>query len=113
MNLHTLSDRELHENLQSLLRVGDESGAIDQLQASVQSLEGHRLELEMQNRALREMQVELEHSMRRYVALYDPLPIGYLTFSRAGRILEANATASEWLRRPSRRGGGAELPAGL
>lgn len=55
--------------------------------------------LETQRRALAEMQVELEGAIRRYADLYDNLPIALVTLTTKGRIVEANATALQWLRR--------------
>src|SRR5205814_6849509 len=40
---------------------------------------------------------ELEAAIRRYVDLYDFAPIGYVSFSRDGRIEEINLTATELL----------------
>jgi len=65
----------------------------------VHALQVHRIELEMQNRALRETQAELEQAVRRYSDLYDHLPIGYVTVSPQGRIVEANLAAGELMRR--------------
>src|SRR5215467_5567429 len=57
----------------------------------------HQVELEMQNQQLRATQEELEASRARYFALYDLAPIGYVTISEAGLILEANLTAASLL----------------
>jgi len=57
----------------------------------------HEIELEMQNESLRRVQEELEASRERYFDLYDLAPVGYLTLSESGWILEANLTAAKQL----------------
>jgi PAS domain S-box-containing protein len=48
-------------------------------------------------RALYQPKTELESAIQRYVELYDFAPIAYVSFDRAGRIEEANLTATELL----------------
>lgn len=57
----------------------------------------HQIELEIQNEALRQMQLTLEESRDRYVDLYDFAPIAYLTISREGMIAEINLTGADLL----------------
>ena len=52
----------------------------------------HQIELEMQNEELRRSQSELATSRARYFDLYELAPVGYLSFSQQGIILEANLT---------------------
>jgi PAS domain S-box-containing protein len=57
----------------------------------------HQVELESQNDELRRTQLELEAAKSRYFELYDLAPIGYLTISEAGAILEGNLTGAQLL----------------
>ena len=63
-------------------------------QAMLHDLDVHRLELEMQNRELREAQGQLEESRNRLADLYDFAPVAYVTLDPMGKILEANLTAA-------------------
>jgi PAS domain S-box-containing protein len=51
----------------------------------------------MQNEELRRAQVELDATRARYFDLYDLAPVGYVTVSEKGLILEANLTAARLL----------------
>ncbi len=63
----------------------------------VHELRVHQIELQMQNRALRDAQAELETSRDRYADLFDFAPVGYVTVDEAGSIEEINLTACEML----------------
>ena len=59
----------------------------------------HQVELEMQNEALREAQIELAQSRNRYADLYEFAPVGYLTLGAHGMIDEINLTGATLLGR--------------
>jgi PAS domain S-box-containing protein len=67
------------------------------VQRLFQELRGHQTELERQNEELRRTQQELEASCDRYADLYDLAPVGYVTVSEKGLILEANLTGAALL----------------
>ena len=69
----------------------------DQSNRLYQELQVHQIELEMQNEELRRARDELEAERERYFDLYDLAPIGYLTISGKGLILEANLMAAALL----------------
>ncbi|MFH2058356.1 MAG: ATP-binding protein [Pseudomonadota bacterium] len=69
----------------------------DQIRQILQELRVHQIELEMQNEELRLAQEALDVSRARYQDLYDFAPVGYITLSEQGFILEANLTAAAML----------------
>ncbi len=66
----------------------------------VRDLRAHQVELEMQNRELREAQSLIENSRNRYSDLYDFAPVGYCTLDSRGRIQDINLTGAALLRTP-------------
>ena len=66
----------------------------EEARQSVHELRVHQIEMEMQNEELRRAQMELGASQARYFDLYDLAPVGYVTISEQGLILEANLTAA-------------------
>jgi PAS domain S-box-containing protein len=68
-----------------------------EMQKLVHELKNHQIELEMQNDELQRIQLELDASQKRYFNLYNLAPIGYLTLSDEGLILEANLASAKIL----------------
>ena len=60
-------------------------------------LRTHQIALEMQNEELRRTQEELVASRDKYAELYDFAPVGYVTLSAKGLILEANLAFANML----------------
>ena len=96
-DLSAFSKEQLEANLRELQKPDRDPPPPGDFQASLEELQVHRIELEMQNRALREMQSELEQSLQRYADLYDNLPLPYVTITPTGQITGANRAALEWL----------------
>lgn len=63
----------------------------------VHELQVHQIELELQNEELRLSQEALELSRTRYFELYDLAPVGYVTLSHKGIILEGNLSQATLL----------------
>ena len=66
----------------------------------LEELRVHQIELELQNEEMHRAQVELQASRERYFDLYDLAPVGYLTISDSGLILESNLKAAALLGLP-------------
>ena len=66
-------------------------------QRLLHELQVHQIELEMQNEEMHRLHLEMDRSRARYFDLYDLAPVGYITISESGLILEANLTAAAML----------------
>jgi PAS domain S-box-containing protein len=69
----------------------------EEISQKLHELRVHQIELEMQNEELRRTQEELGDSRARYFDLYDFAPVGYITVSLKGFILNANLTFANML----------------
>ncbi|NQV02791.1 MAG: PAS domain S-box protein, partial [Bacteroidia bacterium] len=69
--------------------------AQEDLEKLIHELHVHQVELEMQNKELREAMVGLENSHQKYAELYDFAPVGYVTIDEHNIILEANNTFAQ------------------
>jgi PAS domain S-box-containing protein len=85
--------RELEKTEAAGRRFAESVGEHDR-ERLILDLHVHQVELEMQNRELREAQQRLEEATSRYSDLYDFAPVGYCTLGPDGRISELNLTAA-------------------
>ena len=69
----------------------------EEMREALHDLQVHQIELKMQNLELLRSHVELDAARARYLDLYDLAPVGYLTVSEKGGILEANLAAATLL----------------
>jgi PAS domain S-box-containing protein len=92
----TLSRAELAQALES---VESTPLAPDYLKHLLRELQRHQLELELQNRDLREAQQQLEESRARYVDLYDFAPMACMSLDSRACIRELNLTGASLLGR--------------
>jgi len=95
-----LSSAELAGALTTLEGELESSPEHDELRTVIQNLRIHQIELEMQNRELRQAHKALEEARDRYADLYDFAPIGYLSLDPAGVIREINLTGARMLGHP-------------
>jgi two-component system cell cycle sensor histidine kinase/response regulator CckA len=105
-NYSQLSRLELEHELQTL-RTGEGVSAtpaatVEKLQRLILDLRIDQIELEIQNRELRETRQGLEEVHQHYADLYDFAPVGYLILDRNGVIQEINQTAATLVGRKRR-----------
>ena len=91
-----LSDEALQARLEAERRALRTDDLADQ--RLLHELRVYQIELEMQNRELRETQSLLEASRDHYASLYHDAPLGYVLLDRRGRIRDLNRTARRLLR---------------
>ncbi len=102
----TGTDNEL-EQFEEMRRAAERKAAMspevlhamspEEIKHTMHKLQVHQIELEMQNENLRLAYEELDTLRARYFDLYDLAPVGYITVSEKGLILEANLTAATML----------------
>jgi len=86
---------ELRKQAETLLTARDEVTSdltTEGFRELIHELRTHQIELEMQNEELRRSEQELAVARDRFAELYDFAPVGYLTISDKGFILQANLT---------------------
>ena len=95
VNLEQMSKEELVAALESLSEsTRERERTLEEKARLVHELQVHQIELELQNRALREAQAEIEASRNRYADLYDFAPVAYCTLDTKGCVREVNLTGA-------------------
>ena len=92
--------RELRTRAEAMLEAqGEDVSDLspEEVRNLVHELRTHEIELELQNEELRMAQVDLAESRDRYSNLYEFAPVGYVTVSEKGLIVEANLTVAVML----------------
>ena len=95
-DLRQKAERKLQTGERTEIEKIENMSSVD-IEKVIHELEVHQIELEMQNDELQSIRDELDISRKKYFDLYDLAPVGYLTLSDKGMILEANLTASNLL----------------
>ncbi|MEI7672749.1 MAG: PAS domain-containing protein, partial [Deltaproteobacteria bacterium] len=110
--MKTMAEKETPASLATDLRRQAEEIAQENVAQSLENIEAmsseairqafhelqvHQIELEMQNSALHLRQEELDAARARYFDLYELAPVGYITVSKQGLIIEDNLTAATML----------------
>jgi len=88
---------ELRRKAEEFLDQNPEEMLPENVRNLVEELNIHQIELEIQNQELLRIQRELEAARDKYADLYDFAPVGYITVSAEGMILEANLTITAML----------------
>jgi len=96
-DLMRLSKKELIERITELKKTDVEVKNTKITDYLTHELHVHQIELEMQNRELREAQSDLEITRDRYADLYDFSPVSYMTFGEKGIVENINLTGSSML----------------
>jgi PAS domain S-box-containing protein len=86
--------RQAEEKFRAIDALSEKKLTPEEIRQTLHALRVHQIELEMQNEELRRVQVELDIVRARYFDLYDLAPVGYVTISEQGLLLEANLTAA-------------------
>ncbi len=87
----TMTNEELETRLHQFQKSSGKAELLD----LVHELEVLQIELEVQNRELRDSQNLLEESHEKYLNLYDFAPVAYVTLDKLGTILDLNFAAAE------------------
>ena len=89
--------RRAEELARANVATGERVFSSEEARQVLHELRVHQIELEMQNEELRRAQLELEAVRARYYDLYNLAPVGYVTLSDQGLVLQANDTSGALL----------------
>lgn len=89
--------QEAEKTLRTRTALSQEEQLPEETRKILHELRVHQIELEMQNEELRNIQLELIASKERYFDLYNLAPVGYVTVSEKGLILDANLTIASMI----------------
>jgi len=82
---------------QYLATARDDPQSPDEARRLLHELQVYQAELQQQNEELRRLRAEVEAGLARYTDLYDFAPVGYLTLTRTGVIVQLNIAAASLL----------------
>jgi PAS domain S-box-containing protein len=71
--------------------------SVPEMMKLIEELEVHQVELEMQNEEVMKTRSAALQAAEKYTELYDFAPVGYLTLSKEGKIIDLNLTAAKML----------------
>jgi PAS domain S-box-containing protein len=63
-------------------------------QRTLQELQIHQIELELQNEELKQSKIEVDAGLEKFTDLYEFAPVGYFSLNEQGLILEVNLTGA-------------------
>lgn len=84
--------KKLRQEAENIACQRDEKNININLEEAYHELSVHQIELEMQNRQLRDTEQKLRELLSKYDRLYHHAPIGYVTLDQKGVITELNET---------------------
>ena len=98
MNRSSIDPADLRRQAEKTLRNRDlpSKNQLDPIRL-LHELQVHQIELELQNDELMTAHRELDALRAKYQSLYESAPVGYLTLSAAGHVLDCNAKALQML----------------
>lgn len=88
--LRRRAERRMRKQPVKTLTVADHANA----QRTLQELQIHQIELELQNEELKLTKAEVDDGLEKFMELYDFAPVGYFTLANDGTIQQVNLTGT-------------------